>query len=95
MLLYLTVIQSIAQFSSHLLSTKMSATALTVLIILAVTSTGGYLLHLSQVPVYWSWTELISPQRWLLPLLTADEYSQETLTNTAGQQLCRNKQVYN
>lgn len=93
MLLYLTVIQSITQFASHTLSSKTASSVLTVLIVLVFTSVGGYLIHLMQVPYYWQWMEIISPQRWLLPLLAADEYSQETLANTAGQQLCRNKQV--
>lgn len=95
MLLYLTVVQTIALFSSHLMPTKISSSVLTALIVLFYTSVGGYSLHLKQIPFYWSWMEILSPERWLMPVFTADEYSPETLANTAAQQRCRNRQVIN
>lgn len=93
MLLYLTAIQAIAQLASHCCNTRTAAALLTGCLVFGASLAGGYTVHLSQLPVHWQWAQLVSPQRWLLPLLTADEYSSETLANTAGQQLCRNKQV--
>lgn len=93
MLLYLLVMQSIALFSTHICRTKTSASVLTILFVLIITSVGGYSVHLANIPNYWTWFEYISPQRWLLPVLLTDEYSAETIANTAVQHLCRNKQV--
>lgn len=93
MLLYLTVIQSTARLVAHILPTKIASAVLTALLVLLCSYGGGYSIHLRQIPKYWSWIQNISPQRWLLPLLIADEYSADTLANTAANQLCRNKQV--
>lgn len=93
MLLYLTVIQTLALFCAHLAATKVSATLLNILITLALTSVGGYSVHSRNISSTKSWLQLLSPEKWLLPVLVADEYSPETLANSAGLQLCRNKQV--
>lgn len=93
MLLFLTVLQALAHFCSHLLITKVASSILLMVIILALTSVGGYVIHIGEIPPYLWWGETFSPQRWLLPVIIANEYTQETLANTAGQQLCRNKHV--
>lgn len=93
MLLYLMAIQTVALFSSHLVTTKITSAVLTVLLSFALISVGGYIVHPGNVPSYWSWLEIISPQKWLLPVLTLDEYSSDTIENTAKSHLCRNKQV--
>lgn len=94
MLLYLMVIQTLTLFASHLLSSsKLAATIFTALIVLIISSPAGYLIHNSSAN-HLSFLAIISPQKWLLPLLTKDEYSPETLASTtSGIQLCRNKQV--
>lgn len=93
MLLFLTVLQILAHFCSHLVNTKTASSILMMLIILAITSVGGYVIHIGEIPSYLWWSETFSPQRWLLPVIVANEFTQETLANTAGQQLCRNKHV--
>ncbi|GAB0093647.1 ATP-binding cassette sub-family G member 8 [Sergentomyia squamirostris] len=93
MLLYLMAIQALALFSTHFFSTKTSASVFTGLILLAISSVGGYSIHSASIPSYWTWIQSLSPERWLLPVLAEDEYSAETIANTAGLQLCRNKQV--
>ncbi|XP_033162111.1 ATP-binding cassette sub-family G member 8 isoform X2 [Drosophila mauritiana] len=93
MLLYLTLIQTLALFCAHLLPCKVSASIVNGLISLAVASVGGYLVHPQNLAQFWSWLQFVSPERWLLPVLVQDEYSAETLSNSAGLQLCRNKQV--
>lgn len=93
MLLYLTVIQTLALFCAHLLPCKVSATIVNTLISLGLTAVGGYSVHPKNLSKIWSWSELISPEKWLLPVLVQDEFSMETLANSAGLQLCRNKQV--
>lgn len=93
MLLYLTLIQTVAVFCAHLMPSKVSATIFNALISLGLTAVGGYSVHPRNLSKIWSWSELISPERWLLPVLVQDEFSAETLANSAGLQLCRNKQV--
>lgn len=93
MLLYLTLIQTLALFCAHLLPCKVSASLVNALISLTLAAVGGYLVHPRNLSTLWSWLQQASPQRWLLPVLVQDEYSAETLANSAGLQLCRNKQV--
>lgn len=93
MLLYLMVLQMLTLFCSHLLMTQTASSILLMLSILTIASVGGYIIHIGEIPSYLWWSESLSPQRWMLPIIIADEFSQETLSNTAGQQLCRNKHV--
>lgn len=93
MLLYLTVIQTLALLCAHLLPCKISASIINVLIALGLSAVGGYAVHTSNISKIWSWSQIISPEKWLLPVLVQDEFSVETLSNYAGLQLCRNKQV--
>lgn len=93
MLLYLTVIQTLGLFCAHLMPGKVSATIFNALITLGLTAVGGYAVHPRNLSKLWSWSQLISPEKWLLPVLVQDEYSADTLANSAGLQLCRNKQV--
>ena len=94
-MLYLIVVQSLAVLSSHLISThKIFASVFTVVVMLVVNlSVGGYVIHPSDTPIYMKWLFYASPQKWLLPVLTKDEYSEETIASAGGLQLCRNKQV--
>lgn len=93
MLLYLTLIQTLALFCAHLLPCKASASLVNALLSLALAAVGGYLVHPRNLSKFWFWLQTASPQRWLLPVLVQDEYSADTLANSAGLQLCRNKQV--
>lgn len=93
MLLYLSVLQMLTHFAAHLLMTRIASSIFVVLSMMAMASVGGYMVHIGEIPQYLWWSESFSPQRWLLPVIVADEFSQETLANTAGQQLCRNKHV--
>lgn len=94
-MLYLIVIQTLALFSSHLLAAhKIFASVFTVALMLIINlSVGGYVVHPSDVPDYIKWLIYASPQKWLTPVLTRDEYSEETIASAGGLQLCRNKQV--
>jgi ABC-2 type transporter len=95
MMLYLIVIQTLALFSSHLIAShKIASSVLTIVLMMIVNlSVGGYVIHPGDVPDFIKWLIYLSPQKWLLPVLTKDEYSDETLANAGGLQLCRNKQV--
>lgn len=93
MLLFLSVLQILAHFCSHLVNTKTASSILLMLIILAITSVGGYSVHIVEIPPHMWWLEKFSPQRWLLPVIIANEFTEKTLANAAGQQLCRNKHV--
>lgn len=93
MLLYLMAIQTIALFCAHLVPTKITSSVLTILLTFFITSVGGYMVHTSNLPLYWSWLEIISPQKWLFPILVADEYSSEAIQNSLGTLFCRNKEI--
>ncbi|XP_037954188.1 ATP-binding cassette sub-family G member 8-like [Teleopsis dalmanni] len=93
MLLFLTLIQTLALFCAHLMPTKTSAIVFNALITLGLTAVGGYSVHPRNLSKLWSWSQLISPEKWLLPVLVQDEYSYDTLSNSGNLQLCRNKQV--
>lgn len=95
MMLYLVVVQTLALFASHLVAIhKIVATVITILLMLIVNlSVGGYVVHPSDTPDFIKWLMYVSPQRWLTPVLTKDEYSEETIASAGGLQLCRNKQV--
>lgn len=93
MLLYLMAIQTIVLFIAHLVPCGITATIVTTLALLLMASVGGYAVHVANVPEYLRWMELITPQKWLTPLLTESEYSAETLVSITSQQQCRNKQV--
>lgn len=91
--MYLTVLQILTHFCAHLMNTSTASSILLVLIILAIESVGGYIVHLAHIPMYLYWSEILSPQRWLLPVLLANEFDHNTLANTYGQQMCRQKHV--
>jgi hypothetical protein len=95
MMLYLMVVQTLALFSSHLVSAyKIVASVLTIILMIVVNlSVGGYVIHPNDTPDYIKWLIYASPQKWLTPVLTKDEYSDETIASAGGLQLCRNKQV--
>lgn len=94
-MLYLIVIQTLALFSSHLIAVhKIFASLLTIFLMIVVNlSVGGYVVHPSDTPDYIKWLIYLSPQKWLTPVLTKDEYSDETIASAGGMHLCRNKQV--
>lgn len=94
-MMYLIVVQTLALFSSHLISThKIVASVFTIFLMLVVNlSVGGYVVHPSDTPDYIKWLVYVSPQKWLTPVLTKDEYSEDTIASAGGLQLCRNKQV--
>jgi hypothetical protein len=94
-MLYLVVIQTLALLSSHLIPNhKIFASVFTIIVWLVINlSVGGYVVHPSNTPDYVKWLIYASPQKWLMPLLAKDEYSEETIASAGGLQLCRNKQV--
>lgn len=85
----------LALFVAHFFSPhKLITSLVTVLIMIVVNlSVGGYMVHPSNVQDYVKWIEYLSPQKWLLPVLTKDEYSDDTIANSGAMQLCRNKHV--
>ncbi|XP_037923929.1 ABC transporter G family member 4 isoform X1 [Hermetia illucens] len=93
MLLYLTVIQTLTLFSTNFMPTKISSTVFATLASIGLLTVGGYTVHPRDLSRYWSWSQIISPEKWLLPVLVADEFSNETLAKAASIQPCRNKQI--
>jgi hypothetical protein len=63
------------------------------MIFITLTSVGGYMVHAADLPKYLKLLEFVSPYKWLLPILTENEFKSETIASTASQQLCKHKQV--
>lgn len=95
MILYLMVAQTLALFASHLFSPKkIIASLFTILVMLIINlSVGGYSIHPSNIPDFMKLLEFVSPQKWTLPILTRDEYSDDAIANSGAMSLCRNKHV--
>ncbi|KFB36928.1 AGAP002050-PA-like protein [Anopheles sinensis] len=91
MLLYLMAIQTLVLFISHLIPCGITASIVTTLVVLLMASVGGFAVHVANVPEYLRWMELLTPQKWLTPLLTESEYSLETLQSISSQRQCPNK----
>lgn len=91
------VVQTLALLSSHLLMpNKIFASLFTAMVLLLVNlSVGGYIIHPANVPDFIKWLEYASPQKWVTPIFTKDEYSDEAIANSGAMQLCRNKHVRN
>lgn len=87
-------LQTISAFITYLTtSNNLLATSLLAIMIMILSSVGNYMVHPQNIPNYLTWLSFISPQKWLLPLLTKDEYSELATASYGGLQLCRNKQV--
>lgn len=86
-------IQTIVLFVAHLVSCSISGAILTTLVLLLLSAVGGYSVHPRNIPDFLKWGEIVSPEKWILPLLTEQEYSVETIAMQTSQQMCRNKQV--
>lgn len=94
MLLYLVFIQCLTIFVSHLLpSSNILAALLMTIVMMLLSSVSGLMVHPNNIPFYLKWLGIISPEKWLLPLLTKDEYSAEAIATYANLNNCRNKQV--
>jgi hypothetical protein len=73
---------------------KIFASLLTAVLLLIVNlSVGGYVVHPANIPDFLKWLEYASPQKWVTPIFTKDEYSDEAIANSGAMQLCRNKHV--
>lgn len=95
MLVYMTALQTMALFFTHLFKGTTAAVIWTGILQFILSCCGGFVLHIRNLPDFWSWLSMISPERWLFPVLAFDEYSLEALSSISELQLCRNKQVIN
>lgn len=93
MLVYMTALQTMALFFTHLFRGTASAVVWTGILQFLLSGAGGFVVHVRNIPEYWRWLSIISPERWLFPVLAFDEYSLEALSEISDRQLCRNKQV--
>lgn len=93
MLVYMTAMQTIALFFTHLFRGTTAALVWTGIFQFLLSGAGGFIVHVRSIPEHWKWLATISPERWLFPVLAFDEYSLEALSRISELQLCRNKQV--
>jgi hypothetical protein len=94
MLLYLITLQTLSAFITYsVTSNNILGTIITILSIMVLSSVSNYMVHPKNIQNYLFWLSYISPQKWILPLLTKDEYSEQATSGFGGLQLCRNKQV--
>lgn len=93
MLVYMTALQTIALFFTHLFRCTTTSVVWTGMLQFLLSCVGGFVLHVRNIPEHVRWLSVLSPERWLFPVLAFDEYSLEALSSISELQLCRNKQV--
>ncbi|XP_065214423.1 ATP-binding cassette sub-family G member 8 isoform X2 [Planococcus citri] len=94
MLIHMIGLQSILTLIGYLLPNRFSSTIAGVVILFLLNFTSGLSLHLKDLsPWMREWFGIVSPTRWILPILLRREFSIETLSSHSSHFVCRNKQV--
>lgn len=94
MLIHMVALQSILTLVGYLLPNRFSSTLAGTIILFMLNLTSGLPLHLKDIPPWLKeWLGIISPTRWIIPMLLRREFSVNTLESHSSQFVCRNKQV--
>lgn len=94
MLIHMIALQSILTLIGYLLPNRFSSTLAGIVILFMLNLTSGLPLHLRDLtPWFKEWLGIISPTRWILPMLLKREFSEYTLAGHSTQIVCRNRQV--
>jgi ABC-type multidrug transport system permease subunit len=91
MLVYLLALQMLVTALGYLFKWKQIAAILAGLLVTCLALVSGLPVHTADLGVWCKWLGLVSPVKWILPVLIAREYRPESLAASTG--LCRNKQV--
>lgn len=91
MLVYLLALQMLITALGYLLKWKHIAAILAGLLVTCLAFVSGLPVHAADLGVWCKWLGVVSPVKWILPVLIAREYRPDSLATSAG--LCRNKQV--
>jgi len=91
MLLYLLALQMLITALGYLLKWKHIAAILAGLLVTCLALVSGLPVHAADLGVWCKWLGVVSPVKWILPVLIAREYRPDSLAASTG--LCRNKQV--
>lgn len=91
MLVYLLALQMLITALGYLLKWKHIAAILAGLLVTSLALVSGLPVHAADLGVWCKWLGVISPVKWILPVLIAREYRPDSLAASTG--LCRNKQV--
>lgn len=94
MLIHMVGLQSMLTLIGYLLPNRFSSTIAGIVILFLLNFTSGLCLHLKDLsPWLREWFGIISPTRWIVPVLLRREFSIETLASHSSHFVCRNKQV--
>lgn len=94
MLIYLSGLQTFLNAMIYLIPFSNGSLLFGSAILIFLFSTSGYLLHISDMPIYIHYLKYVSPISWLVPYLLNRELSPEALaTVLTAPALCRNKQI--
>jgi len=91
MLVYLLALQMLITALGYLLKWKHIAAILAGLLVTCLALVSGLPVHAADLGVWCKWLGVVSPVKWILPVLIAREYRPDSLAASTG--LCRNKQV--
>ncbi|PNF34419.1 hypothetical protein B7P43_G13248 [Cryptotermes secundus] len=91
MLVYLLALQMLITALGYLFKWRHIAAIVTGLIVTCLALVSGLPVHPADLGVWCKWLGIISPVKWILPVLIAREYRPSAVASSAA--LCRNKQV--
>jgi ABC-type multidrug transport system permease subunit len=91
MLVYLLALQMLITALGYMLKWKHIAAILAGLLVTCLALVSGVPVHPADLGVWCKWLGIVSPVKWILPVLIAREYRPDAVASNAG--LCRNKQV--
>lgn len=96
MILHMIAVQALLTMLGYLSVTRFTSIVISIFAIFYLSLTSGYPLHLKDMTgARWlaEWLPIMSPTRWILPLLLRTEFSMDTLSGHSSHLVCRNKQV--
>ena len=91
MLVYLLTLQMLMTALGYLFKWKHIAAISAGLLVTCLALVSGLPVHTADLGVWCKWLGVVSPVKWILPVLIAREYRPDSLASNTG--LCRNKQV--
>lgn len=91
MLVYLLALQMLITALGYLFKWRHIAAIVTGLIVTCLALVSGLPVHPADLGVWCKWLGIISPVKWILPVLIAREYRPSAVASSVA--LCRNKQV--
>ncbi|XP_069674878.1 ATP-binding cassette sub-family G member 8 [Periplaneta americana] len=91
MLIYLLCLQMLVTALGYMFKWKHIAAMLAGLLVTCLALVSGVPVHPADLGAWCKWLGIVSPVKWILPVLIAKEYRNDVVSSNTG--MCRNKQV--